>query len=71
LARLAPDQPVQVIELPEQPGLLQTLSSGKMVSSLTQRPAARLVEPVIELIHAALSGHAIFSAAYCPVVPML
>ena len=71
LARLAPDQPVQIIELPEQPGLLQSLSSGKMVSSLTQRPAARLVEPVIELIHAALSGHAIFSAAYCPVVPML
>jgi protease-4 len=71
LARLAPDQPVQIIELPEQPGLLQSLSSGKMVSVLTQRPAARLVEPVIELIHAALSGHAIFSAAYCPVVPML
>ena len=71
LARLAPDQPVGVIELPAQPGLLQSLSSGKMVSSLTQRPAARLVEPVIELIQAALTGHAIFSAAYCPVVPML
>ncbi len=71
LARLAPDQPVGVIELPEQPGLLQSLSSGKVVSSITQRPAARLVEPVIELIRLALSGHAIFSAAYCPVVPML
>jgi protease IV len=71
LARLAPDQPVGVIELPQQPGLLQSLSSGKMVSSLTQRPAARFVEPVVELIRAALSGHAIFSAAYCPVVPML
>src|SRR5271170_7104163 len=71
LARLAPDQPVGVIELPEQPGLLQSLSSGKMVSSITQRPAARLVEPIVELIRAALSGHAIFSAAYCPVVPML
>ena len=71
LARLAPDQPVGIIELPEQPGLLQSLSKGKMVASITQRPAARIVEPVIELIHAALSGHAIFSAAYCPVVPML
>jgi protease-4 len=71
LARLAPDQPVGIIELPAQPGLLQSLSSGKMVASITQRPAARLVEPVIELIQAALSGHAIFSAAYCPVVPML
>jgi protease-4 len=71
LARLAPDQPVGIIELPEQPGLLQSLSSGKMSALLTQRPAARIVEPVIQLIQAALSGHAIFSAAYCPVVPML
>jgi len=71
LARLAPDEPVGIIELPEQPGLLQTLSSGKLVGSIAQRPAARVVEPVIELIHLALSGHAIFSAAYCPVVPML
>ena len=71
LARLAPDQPVGIIELPELPGLLQSLSKGKMVASITQRPAARIVEPVIELIRLALSGHAIFSAAYCPVVPML
>jgi protease-4 len=71
LARLAPDQPVGVIELPAQPGLLQSLSSSKMVASIAQRPAARLVEPVVEPIRAALSGHAIFSAAYCPVVPML
>ncbi len=71
LARLAPDQPVGIIELPEQPGLLQSLTSAKRVAALTQRPAVRIVEPVIELIHAALSGHAIFSAAYCPVVPML
>jgi protease IV len=71
LARIAPDQQVGIIELPEQPGLLQSLSKGKMTALFTQRPAVRLVEPVIELIHAALSGHAIFSAAYCPVVPML
>jgi len=71
LARLAPDQPVSVIELPEQPGLLQTLSSGKMVAALTQRPSTQIVEPLIDLIRVALSGHAIFSAAYCPVVPML
>jgi protease IV len=71
LARLAPDQPVGIIELPAQPGLLQSLTSGKMIASITRRPAARIVPPVIELIDAALSGHAIFSAAYCPVVPML
>ena len=71
LARLAPDQPVGIVELPAQPGLLQTLSKGKMSAIFTQRPAARIVEPVMQLIHAALSGHAIFSAAYCPVVPVL
>ncbi len=71
LARLAPDQPVGIIELPEQPGLLQSLTSGKMVASITARPSARIVEPVIELIRLALGGHAIFRAAYCPVVPML
>ena len=71
LARLAPDQPVGIIELPELPGLLQSLTRGKMVASIAQRPAARIVEPVVELIRLALSGHAIFSAAYCPVVPML
>ncbi|HYK63299.1 MAG TPA: S49 family peptidase, partial [Patescibacteria group bacterium] len=71
LARLAPDQRVGIIELPERPGLLQSLSSGKMVSSIVQRPAARFVEPVIQMFHAAVTGHAIFSAAYCPVVPML
>jgi protease-4 len=69
LARLAPDEEVGIVELPEQPGLLQSLMSGKM-ATITQHPAARLVEPVIELIRAALSGHAIL-AAYCPVVPML
>ncbi|WP_331964264.1 signal peptide peptidase SppA [Candidatus Binatus sp.] len=71
LARLAPDQPVGIIELPEQPGLLQSLTSGRMVASIAQRPAARIAEPVIELIRLALSGHAMFSAAYCPVAPML
>ena len=71
LARLAPDQPVGIIELPQPPGLLQSLASGKLVASITQRPAARIVEPVIELIRLALGGHAVFSAAYCPVAPML
>jgi hypothetical protein len=71
LARLAPDQPVGIVELPAQPGLLQTLSKGKMSAIFTPRPAARIVEPVMQLIHAALSGHAIFSAAFCPVVPIL
>jgi protease-4 len=71
LARLAPDQAVGVVELPAQPGLLQTLSSGKLAASVARGPSARIVEPVIELIRVALSGHAMFRAAYCPVAPML
>ena len=71
LARLAPDQPVNVIELPEQPGLLQSLTSGKMIAALSQRPSARIVEPLIDLIRVALTGRTMFSAAICPVVPKL
>jgi hypothetical protein len=59
------------VELPEQPGLLKTLMSGQLGASTTQRPSARIVEPVIQLIRAALTGHSMFSAAYCPVVPIL
>ena len=71
LARLEPDQEVNILELPEQPGLFQTLRGEKMVASLTQRPTARIVEPIMQLIRAALSGHSEFRAAYCPVVPLL
>lgn len=71
LARLAPDQPVGIVELPEQPGVLKSLLSGQLAASLTQTPSARVVEPVIQLIRAALTGHTVFSAAYCPVVPLL
>src|SRR5260370_38246305 len=70
LARLAPDQPVGVIELPEQPGLLESLSGGKMTALFTQRPAARIVEPLIELIHAPRSSHALFSSSVCPLYPV-
>lgn len=71
LARLAPDQPVGIIELPEQPGMLQMLTSSKLFGSMTAHPRERIVAPVVELVRLALGGHAIFSAAYCPVVPML
>jgi protease IV len=71
LARLAPDQPVGIVELPEQPGVLKSLMSGQLAASLTQTPSARIVEPVIQLIRAGLTGHTVFSAAYCPVVPLL
>ncbi len=71
LARLGPDQQVGIVELPEQPGLLKTLLSGQLAAAMTETPSARIVEPVIALIRAALTGHGMISAAYCPVVPML
>ncbi|HYL58515.1 MAG TPA: signal peptide peptidase SppA [Candidatus Acidoferrales bacterium] len=71
LARLAPDQAVGLVELPEQPGLLQQLLGRRIAASLSSRPSSRIAAPVIELIRAALSGQTTFSAAYCPVVPLL
>jgi hypothetical protein len=71
VARLSPDQEVGIVEYPEQPGLLKTLTGGQLGASMTDRPSARIVEPMLQLLRAALTGHSMFSAAYCPVVPML
>jgi protease-4 len=71
MARLSVDQPVGIIELPERPGLLQSLLSGKVGASLASSPTSRLAEPLIQLIRAAVSGHSVFRAVYCPLVPVI
>ncbi|HUO06236.1 MAG TPA: signal peptide peptidase SppA [Candidatus Binataceae bacterium] len=70
MAMMEPTEPAGIIELPEQPGLLQTLLSGRM-STLFERPAAGLAEPIEQIIRAALTGRGLYSAAYCPIVPMI
>ncbi len=71
MARLAIDQPVGIIELPEQPGLLESVMSGKIGASVSARSTPRIVEPVIQIIRAALAGRGLFSAVYCPIIPVL
>jgi protease IV len=71
MARLAVDQPVGIVELPERPGLLQSLMSGKIGASLRTSASNRLAEPLIQLIRAALSGRSVFRAVYCPIIPVI
>ncbi|MGH7780913.1 MAG: signal peptide peptidase SppA [Candidatus Binataceae bacterium] len=72
LARLDPEKEIAIENLPEQPGILQTLLSGRVAAAhaLGANPA-RALEPITKMIRAAIDGHAGFGAAYCPVVPML
>ncbi|MDO8431673.1 MAG: signal peptide peptidase SppA [Candidatus Binatus sp.] len=71
MARLSVDQPVGIIELPERPGLLQSLLSGKIGASLGAGATNRFADPLIQLIRAALSGRSVFRAVYCPIIPVL
>ncbi|HUY27138.1 MAG TPA: signal peptide peptidase SppA [Candidatus Binataceae bacterium] len=72
LARLDPNQEIAIEELPEQPGIVQALLSGRVnaAHALAANPADAL-EPLAKMIRAAISGSAGFGAAYCPIVPML
>jgi protease-4 len=71
MARLPPDTPVGVVELPEPQGVLQSLLSGKVTGIFSSPPSTRVVEPVIQIIRAALTGNGTFRTAYCPIVPLL
>ncbi len=72
LAHISPQQPVAIEELPEQPGLIESLLSGKMdtARSLGGTPMRALI-PLTRIIRAALSGRAGFRAAYCPIAPTM
>ncbi len=72
LARLDPEKEIAIEELPEQPGIVQALLSGRVnaAHAFSGNPA-RALEPLAKMIRAAIDGHAGFGAAYCPVVPML
>jgi len=63
---------VSIVELPEQPGLLQSLLAGHVsaAKAIGGNPAQALA-PLARMIHATLLGYSRFRAAYCPVVPVL
>ncbi|HEY6419179.1 MAG TPA: signal peptide peptidase SppA [Candidatus Binataceae bacterium] len=72
LAKLPSDEEVQIVELPEQPGLLRSLASGKMDGvAKIDAPMARMFAPVMHILQRALHTHGSFIEAFCPVVPVL
>jgi protease-4 len=72
LAGLPEGQPVQLEELPQQPGILQQLLSGRINEARALGlGSARGAFAFGRLMRAALDGHGGFGAAYCPVVPIM
>ena len=72
LARIPTDQVMPIVELPEQPGLLQSLANRRVEASATiMNPGMRAIEPLLRLIRSAVHGGGAFVATYCPVVPIL
>ncbi len=72
-AKLPSDREVALVELPEQPGLLEKLLSGGLVtaSAPTLPASMRAMAPALMMIKAALSrGNGTIGAVYCPVVPI-
>jgi len=60
----------KIEELPEQPGLLQSLLAGRVTAAFSPSPA-RALAPVVRMLRSMLSGYSRFRAAYCPVVPVM
>jgi protease IV len=72
LARIPKAQPVTLVELPVQPGLLEQILSGRFGGGDAVAGApARALAPLMSIVRAALEGHGGFLAAYCPVIPVL
>lgn len=71
LAKLDPKQPVEFVELPEEPGLLERLGgdSGDDNSMLSPM-MMRLLAPALRVARAAMI-HEAFGQAYCPLIPTL
>jgi protease-4 len=68
LAKLSATQPVEFVELPELPGLLERLSGGRGNPPAMLSPAMlRLFAPVTRIARAALMR----GQAYCPLMPVL
>ena len=72
LARISPQEPVQLVELPSRPGFLSRLLTRRSYGEAKLSPELRLaLEPLVWLARAAISRHQITGEAYCPLVPIL
>jgi protease IV len=70
-AKLAPGVPVEVVELPEQPGVLEQVLGGDLDARVSVSPGARLLRPWNWLVRTALARSGAFGAAYCPLAPLM
>jgi protease-4 len=72
LARISPQEQVQLVELPGQPGLLSRLLTGRIYGEAQLSPALpHSLEPLFWFARAAFARHGIIGQAYCPLVPVL
>jgi protease IV len=72
LARIAPQERVQLVELPGQPGLLSRLLNGRIYGDAQLSPALpHILERLLWLTRATFARRAIIGQAYCPLVPVL
>jgi protease IV len=69
LARIPTDQIMPIEELPQQPGLLQSLAKRRLTASVFGGTRGA-IEPIVQIIRASLGRGGSFVAAYCPVIPI-
>ncbi len=72
LAKIGPNEQVQLVELPARPGFLSRLLTGRIYGEAQVAPALpRALEPFFWIARAALARRNIAGQAYCPLVPVL
>jgi protease IV len=72
LARLGPQEQVQLVELPGPPGILSRLLTGRIYSEAQlSSDLLHALEPLLWFTRGGLGRHGIIGQAYCPLVPVL
>jgi protease IV len=72
LGKIDPQEQVQLVELPGQPGFLSRLLTGRIYGDAQLSPALpHSLEPLFWLARAAFARRGIIGQAYCPLVPVL
>ena len=71
LAKLDPNERVQIEELPEQPSIFGKLLSGQVYGTSSQWQLPRAFQPLLRMLRAALMRRTEMGQVYCPVVPVI
>ncbi len=70
-AKLAPGAPLELVELPEQPSIVEQLLSGGLGAHAALGPAASLIGTWRWMARVAAARRAALGGAYCPLVPVM